>query len=283
MPAPLPQHGEGDDGGDHHQNRHRGGIGHLARLDEALRERVHVERFGRHARSAAGHHIDQVEGAQRLDHLDEHQADQRRLQHRQGDISMDLPVPGVVEARRLDRLRRQGLQQLQHDNGEEQAPLPDIDGGDGEQCRRRLGQRVEDQPAGQQPVRVGGDAVERMVGELPDEGGRDTRQQDRDNEQQAVDVAQARRGDLEHQHAQSDRYGHGGDNRDDLPLHRNPNRIEKAAVEEQIIEVRQPDIGIGRRGELAVLQGNDDRVERRHHRQDQENDERRHDEGDRQG
>ena len=132
-------------------------------------------------RSAAGHHVDDLEVGERLDHREQHHDHGHRQQQRPGDVPEPLPGLGAVDGGGLVELGADGLQPGEQADGEERHAAPDVDDDDRDHGEVGIAQPVD--AAGdqaelvEQPVE---DAEGRIEHPLPGEG----RQHGRDDEGQ---------------------------------------------------------------------------------------------------
>jgi hypothetical protein len=83
---------------------------------------------------------------------------------------------------------------------------------------------------------------------------------------------------LEHQDRQENGDDHRRADGDELPFERHQGGVEKSPVRKELDEILQPDVIDVRAAQLAVLQQDVDRVDRRDESQNDENDRRRGDE-----
>ena len=114
------------DHGDDQEQQGRGGraVADLVEVDQLL-ARIDRHRHGRLV--VAGHHVDQVEDAQRVEAAEDHRHHQRRPDQRQGDLPEHPERVDAVDPGRLVDIGRQHLQAGQDQQRHERRGLPDVD------------------------------------------------------------------------------------------------------------------------------------------------------------
>src|SRR6266542_5122155 len=100
---------------------------HGTRIAEAeIQERLlvceDIQRFGRKARPAPGHRVDDVERLERVDEPEERRDDDRRYEKRQRDHTYRLQRRGAVDRRGLERLRWQAREAGERDEDDHRRP-----------------------------------------------------------------------------------------------------------------------------------------------------------------